>query len=88
MSLNIKNARVHHLAKRAAEITGMSMTGAIEEALERLLRDYGQDGAELQVAARMDLVHKLVVAYADDPGVSNPEIAAVEDLFDEAGMPR
>jgi len=39
MSLNIKNERVHELAREAARRTGKSQTGVIEEALERLLAD-------------------------------------------------
>ena len=35
MSLNIKNERVHALAREAARITGKSQTGVIEEALEK-----------------------------------------------------
>ncbi len=37
MSLNIKNDRVHALAREAARRSGKSQTGAIEEALERYL---------------------------------------------------
>ena len=41
MGLNIKNEYVHELARRAATATGKTQTGAIEEALERLLAAYG-----------------------------------------------
>ena len=39
MSLNIKNERVHELAREAARRTGKSQTRVIEEALEKLLAD-------------------------------------------------
>lgn len=89
MGLNIKNSRVHELAKEAARITGKSQTGAIEEALERLLRAYGADPEEARVAERIDAVHGLVVAYAADRGNEGREITTVEDLYDDTtGLPR
>lgn len=89
MGLNIKNPRVHDLAKQAARVTGKSQTGAIEEALERLLRSYGADPAHARIAEKIDAVHGLVVEYAADPGDESREIATVEDLYDDAtGMPR
>lgn len=46
MSLNIKNERVHALAREAARRTGKTQTGVIEEALERLLRELGSESEE------------------------------------------
>ncbi|MGH3425128.1 MAG: type II toxin-antitoxin system VapB family antitoxin, partial [Nocardioidaceae bacterium] len=37
MSLNIKNERVHDLAREAAQRTGRTQTSVIEEALAQLL---------------------------------------------------
>lgn len=39
MSLNIKNERVHALAREAANRTGQSQTSVVAEALTRLLED-------------------------------------------------
>lgn len=39
MSLNIKNERVHELAREAVRRTGKSQASVIEEALEKLLAD-------------------------------------------------
>ncbi|MBX7069681.1 MAG: type II toxin-antitoxin system VapB family antitoxin, partial [Microthrixaceae bacterium] len=50
MGLNIKNEYVHELARRAATATGKTQTGAIEEALERLLAAYGADPQEARRA--------------------------------------
>ncbi len=89
MALNIKNARVHDLARQAARLTGKSQTGAIEEALERLLRDYGADPESARVARKVDVVRSLVAAYRDDPGRVGPEVKTVGDLYDDAtGLPR
>jgi antitoxin VapB len=89
MSLNIKNERVHQLAKEAARVTGKSQTGAIEEALERLLRDYGADPARAEAARKVDVVRRLVAEYQSDPGRFDRGIKTVEDLYDEStGLPR
>jgi antitoxin VapB len=89
MGLNIKNERVHELARQAARVTGKSQTGAIEEALERLLLAYDQDPEQARIATKVDLVHGFVAAYVADPGDAEREIATVEDLYDEAtGLPR
>lgn len=89
MGLNIKNARVHELARQAAAVTGKTQTGVIEEALERLLADYGADPARARASRKLDVARTIVAEYAADPGQPTPEIRAVEDLFDAAtGMPR
>ena len=89
MALNIKNERVHALAREAARVTGKSQTGAIEEALERLLKDLGADPEQSQIERKVDLVHGIAVAYAADPGVAERAVTRVEDLYDEStGLPR
>jgi antitoxin VapB len=89
VSLNIKNERVHDLARQAARVTGKSQTGAIEEALERLLAAYDADPAEARTSAKVDLVTNLVAEYAGDPGQEERALRRVEDLFDEStGLPR
>lgn len=89
MGLNIKNERVHALAREAARVTGKNQTSAIEEALELLLRSYGTDPNQAAVDRKVDLVSRLAVEYRDDPGNEHPAIRAVEDLYDEAtGLPR
>lgn len=89
MSLNIKNARVHELAREAARVTGKSQTGAIEEALERLLAAYDADPVEARTRLKVDVVTSLVAEYADDPGTSDRRLRRVEDLYDEStGLPR
>lgn len=89
MSLNIKNPRVHELAREAARVTGKTQTGVIEEALERLLRDYGADPTEARVARTVDAVRAIAAEYSADPGRGDSVIARVEDLYDEqSGLPR
>jgi antitoxin VapB len=89
MGLNIKNERVHELARQAARLTGKSQTGAIEEALETLLRAYGADPTEARISRKIDAVRGLVAAYVADRGNGEREIDRVEDLYDDTtGLPR
>lgn len=88
MSLNIKNERVHQLARQAAEVTGKSQTGAIEEALEHLLLEYGADPDAARIKRTLDLVRGIAAEYSADLGRGDLVISRVEDLYDEqAGMP-
>jgi antitoxin VapB len=89
MGLNIKNARVHELAREAARVTGKSQTGAIEEALERLLAAYDVDPGVARARAKVDLVTGVVAEYTADPGREARGVRRVEDLYDESsGLPR
>lgn len=89
MDLNIKNERVCTLAKEAARVTGRTQTGAIEEALERLLAEYGVDPAAAEAERRYQHARRIVLEYAQDPGDPDSEIRTPEDLYDEAtGLPR
>jgi antitoxin VapB len=89
MSLNIKKPRVHELAREAARVTGKSQTGAIEEALERLLAAYDVDPGEARVRAKVDLVTGVVAEFVGDPGDEKREVRRVEDLYDDStGLPR
>ncbi|QNF95338.1 type II toxin-antitoxin system VapB family antitoxin [Janibacter sp. YB324] len=89
MSLKIKNERVHELARQAAAATGKSQTGAIEEALTRLLADYDIDPEQRRLAAKIDRVHTIVRAYVDTLPSREHSVTAVDDLYDEqTGLPR
>lgn len=85
--LNIKNPRVYRLARRASEVTGLSMTAVIEDALERLLLAYGEDATEAEVSARVERVQRLVDLYSVEAAAGGG-LNSVEDLFDETGLPR
>lgn len=90
MGLNIKNDRVHALAREAARRTGKTQTGAIEEALERLLREYGGDGpAVVERRRRIDVIHATQAAWVSQPPNDDPgRIREVEDLYDPiTGLP-
>ncbi len=89
MSLNIKNERVHSLAREAARLTGRSQTSVIEEALERLLADLGADPATTDLEQRMDVMRQIAIAWSALPVIEGDDrIREIEDLYDEAtGLP-
>lgn len=85
MSLNIKNPRVHELAREAARRTGKSQTSVIEEALERYVRDLDEQGR-----SRLDRVDWILRDV--DARLTDADRAAVRrvllEMYDEAtGLP-
>jgi antitoxin VapB len=56
MSINIKNPRVHELARRAAALTGQSQTSVIEAALVRFLDDLEGEEGPNRPRARIDWI--------------------------------
>lgn len=89
MSLNIKNERVHALAREAARVTGKSQTSAIEEALEKLLAEYGEDPVEAERKRRLDIIRQIQLEVANLPEAEGEDrIRSEEDLYDpETGLP-
>lgn len=87
MGLNIKNERVHALAREAARVTGLSQTSVIEEALEMLLAARGADPQVTRRERRREAARDVVLdwqALPDGDGVRD-----VADLYDDAtGLPR
>jgi len=83
MSLNIKNPRVHALAREAAERTGMSQTSVIEEALQRLLDDLGRTGRQDREARIARILADVDATLSD----ADREALLADDLYDDAGLP-
>lgn len=86
MGMNIKNSEVHRLAREAAQLTGLSQTGAVEAGLRLLLEKHGRGAADDR-QRRLDLVRELSLAWR--PGLRHPDaISKHEDLYDETtGLP-
>ena len=81
MSLNIKSERVHDLAKRLSHETGLSMTAAIEKALEdQLTRIHRHQERECRFSRIKEITSKLP---PPPPGVTSDH----SDLYDEDGLP-
>ncbi len=81
MGLNIKNEAVHRLAKEVADVTGTSMTSAIETALrEKLarLRDEQERGVRIaRFRARLEALGP------PPPGLTSDH----NDLYGDDGLP-
>lgn len=88
MGLNIKNERVHALARQAAAATGRTQTGAIELALEELLRRHGLDPDEARIRVTIEHAQRIVADYTGNTTQTNAEVRTVADLFDATtGLP-
>lgn len=86
MALNIKNQEAHKLASELAEITGMSMTAAVIDALRNQLALYKQGSqAEKQLAEELMLIGKRCAAHLHSPAKSTEH---GDLLYDKMGMPR
>lgn len=88
MALNIKNERVHELARQAAAASGQSQTSAIEAALQQYLRGLGADPDEAEAGARAEAVRQIAAEFRADVGRANTEVRVIADLYDDAGLPK
>lgn len=83
MSLNIKTEEAHRLARELAVMTGETMTAAVVQALrERLQRLHDERAGDL--AARLLAIGKDCATRLKDP----LRASEIDDLYDEAGLPR
>ena len=81
MGLNIKNERVHELARTLSEATGKSMTAVIEQALEEKLNQLARDR---EMPGRIAwLEARLAELGPPPPGLTSDH----SDLYDEHGLP-
>lgn len=85
MGLNIKNDRVHALAKQAALAAGTTQTGAIEQALIEFLQRLAaeRDPAGPSVDQLVDAMHARITT-----DVRAKAYATAEALYDDRGLPR
>lgn len=86
MGLNIKNQRVHDLAREVAQRTGTTQTSAIEEALQRRLEALrAADGDE---ARRRRLLRLMDEIESDTTDADRARTAQIqEELYDDRGLP-
>jgi hypothetical protein len=89
MAMNIKDPRVHAMARQLATRAGISVTEAVRRALAAELARAPTATAEMTRAARLEAVRRIVANYRSlplrDPR-SSEEIRA--GLYDEQGLPR
>lgn len=82
MGLNIKNEKVHALAREAAERMGMSQTSVIEEALKRMLKEL-----DTEQHARLNDLRLIVADIHAVMRESGQLPLTTDDLYDDEGMP-
>lgn len=83
MALNIKNERVHTLAREAAQLTGKTQTSVIEQALEELLE---RERAAAEKEERWQRIQRTLAEF--DKRLAGQPIMKIEDLYDdETGLP-
>ncbi|WEV77310.1 type II toxin-antitoxin system VapB family antitoxin [Janibacter cremeus] len=86
MGLNIKNERVHALARQVAQRTGATQTSAIEEALERRLHDL--DAHDREAARRrrlMRLMDEIDATTTDEQRAATRQVQ--DEMYDDNGLP-
>jgi antitoxin VapB len=79
VSLNIKNERVHALAREVAARTGQSQTSAIESALRRVLAELDRDDRWRRVDE--------ILAEFDRTGAADRIPENSDFLYDQSGLP-
>lgn len=86
MGLNIKNPRVHELAREVARRTGATQTSAIEDALQRRLDDLqAVDDDEARRGRLLRLMDEIEAETTDEQRAATQ--AAAEALYDDKGLP-
>ena len=81
MGLNIKSEEVHELARQVADLTGASMTTAVETALRGKRSSIERENEREAVFAR---VKRILKESGPTPrGVTSDH----SDLYDDAGLP-
>lgn len=87
MSLNIKNEKVHDLVRQLAELTGLSQTSAVEDAVRRRLEEVGgkQESAERERRSR---IRETIRRAQQLPETGRTTEDIMDELYDETGMPR
>lgn len=84
MSLNIKNAETHRLAQELANLTGESMTVAVDAAIRERL-DRVRENSRQGLAERLMKIAKECSAHLKEPYKS---MNIDELLYDENGLPK
>lgn len=84
MSLNIKNEATHAKIRRLAELTGRSMTAAVDDAVERRLRELEADPDHDRRVREEALMARIRKVFTPEAVEETRRIEA--DLYDENGL--
>lgn len=96
MSLNIKNERTHALVRELAELTGMSQTSAVEDAVRRRLDALKADAhgsahaSEAEIQRRIAAMKRISAAFVAETTPEQREAMRnhADWLYDEHGLPK
>lgn len=86
MGLSIKRAETERKARAVAERMGVSLTEAIDIALDRTWKDLTADEAAAERARKREALFAYLQTLPFDNGKSLPEIE--DEMYDEHGLPR
>jgi antitoxin VapB len=82
MGMNIKSEKAQRLARQLANETGVSMTAAVEQALEAAIARLHRDR---DIDERKRRVREIVEGFGPIP----PDVTSDHsDLYDECGLPK
>lgn len=89
MALNIKNERVHELARVAARRTGATQVSALEAALEQYLAGLDAAGVTNPAGSRVERARAIAGAMRDSWTDADRAAMKVdlEAMYDEHGLP-
>lgn len=89
MAMNIKNERVHALAREAAQRTGATQTSALEVALERYLMTLDEEGSASGRDAKLARAHVIVDQMRTTMSAADREAMRtdLDEMYDEHGLP-
>jgi antitoxin VapB len=84
MSLNIKNEQTHRLAQKLAQLTGESITEAVDKAVQERLNRI-REAEKGGLAERLLKIGRECAAHLKEPYRS---VDHGEMLYDEKGLPK
>lgn len=89
MAMNIKNERVHALAREAARRSGGTQTSALEAALEQYLQTLGDEGSASEAEDKLARAKRIVVEMRDSLTDEDRDAmrADLDEMYDEQGLP-
>jgi antitoxin VapB len=93
MGLNIKNERTTALVRKLAQRTGLTQTGAVEEAVRSKLTELDQGSTDADIDRRRDARRAKARKLLDElrnslTDAERAQVKAAErQLYDDAGLP-
>jgi antitoxin VapB len=88
MGMNIKDPRVHAMARELAARRGSSVTEAVRRALASELERCEHSGDEQNRAAKLEAVRHIAASFGALPLRDPRSVGQIRaDLYDERGLP-